>query len=79
MIYAAIVGQTGHVSQVNRFGILLGVVVIVACLVLAPMPLAVQLQNPNRSVVIYPNLLFVVPLLLLGVLLLLYGAAAKKS
>ena len=60
-------------------GLFLGVVVLAASLALAPMPLTVELQNPNRTVVIYPNLLFVVPLLLLGTLLVVYGATAKKS
>jgi hypothetical protein len=64
---------------VNRLVILLGVVVLALSIALAPMPLTVELQNPNRSVVIYPNLLFAVPLLLLGALLVLYGATEKKT
>jgi hypothetical protein len=64
---------------VNRLVILLGVIVLVVSFALAPMPLTVELQSPNRSVVIYPNLLFAVPLLLLGALLVLYGATVKKT
>jgi hypothetical protein len=67
------------VVYVNRLLILLGVVVLAVSFALAPMPLTVELQNPNRSVVIYPNLLFAVPLLLLGALLVLYGATLKKT
>jgi len=68
-----------EVGYVNRLGILLGVIVLAVSFALAPMPLTVELQNPTRSVVIYPNLLFVVPLLLLGALLILYGATVKKA
>jgi hypothetical protein len=63
----------------NKFGIILGFVVLLVALLAAPMPLIVGLQNPARSVVIYPNLLFSVPLILLGALLLLYGATAEKD
>lgn len=63
----------------NKFGILLGFLVLVVALLAAPIPLIVALQNPPRSVVIYPNLLFAVPLILLGALLLLYGATAGKN
>jgi len=64
---------------VNKFGILLGFLVLVVALLAAPIPLIVALQNPPRSVVIYPNLLFAVPLILLGALLLLYGATAGEN
>jgi hypothetical protein len=66
----------GRVGGVNKLGILLGFIVLVVALAAAPMPLMVELQNPVRNTVIYPNLLFAVPLILLGVVLLLYGAAA---
>jgi hypothetical protein len=66
----------GRMDNVNKLGILLGFIVLVGALAAAPMPLMVELQNPARNVVIYPNLLFAVPLILLGVVLLLYGAAA---
>jgi hypothetical protein len=61
---------------VNKLGILVGIVTLAIALGAAPMPLMVQLQNPAHNVVIYPNLLFAVPLIFLGVVLLLYGAAA---
>ena len=63
----------------NRLGLFLGVIVLVVSLAAAPMPLTVTLQNPARGVVIYPNLLFAVPLLLLSVLLILYGVTAEKT
>jgi hypothetical protein len=63
------------VASLNKLGILLGFIVLAVALAAAPMPLMVELQNPARNVVIYPNLLFAVPLILLGVVLLLYGAA----
>jgi len=65
-----------RVGSVIKLGILLGFIVLVVALAAAPMPLMVELQNPARNVLIYPNLLFAVPLILLGVVLLLYGAAA---
>jgi hypothetical protein len=68
-----------RVGSVNKFGILLGFLVLVVALLAAPIPLMVGLQNPARSVVIYPNLLFAVPLILLGALLLLYGATTGKN
>jgi len=43
------------------------------------MPLTIALQNPTRYVTLYPNVLIAVPLILLGVLLLLYGITAKAS
>ncbi len=64
-----------RVGSVNKLRILLGFIALVGALAAAPMPLMVELQNPARNVVIYPNLLFAVPLILLGVVLLLYGAA----
>ena len=68
-----------EVGYVSKLAILLGVVVLAVSFALAPMPLTVELQNPNRSIVIYPNLLLVIPLLLLGALLVLYGATVKKA
>lgn len=64
--------------MVNRFGLLLGAVVLGLTFSAAPIPLKVALQNPTRYVTIYPNLLFAIPLVLLGVLLLLYGVTAKN-
>jgi hypothetical protein len=58
---------------------LLGVLVLLVAVGTAPMPLETSLHDPTRSVVIYPNVLFAVPLILLGVLLLLYGATAKSA
>jgi hypothetical protein len=54
-----------RVDNVNKLGILLGFIVLMVALAAAPMPLMVELQNPVRNVVIYPNLLFAVPLILL--------------
>ncbi len=62
----------------NKLGILLGVVMVGVSFALSPMPLMVSLQNPTRNVVIYPNVLFAVPLILLGALLLLYGLTAEN-
>jgi len=63
----------------NKLGLGLGVVLLLAALGAAPMPLETTFTNPTRTVVIYPNLLFVVPLLLLSILLILYGVTAEKS
>ena len=57
----------------------MGIAVIAIVLATAPMPLVVSLTNPSRTVTLYPNLLFAVPLTLLGVLLLLYGIVAGKD
>jgi hypothetical protein len=62
----------------NRLGLFLGAVVLAVVLVTAPIPLIVTFQNPARNLTIYPNLLFAVPLILLAVLLLLYGATAEN-
>ena len=62
----------------NRLGLFLGAAVLAVVVVAAPIPLIVTLQNPARSVTIYPNLLFAVPLILLAALLLLYGATAEN-
>ena len=63
----------------NKVGTLLGILVLVVSIAAAPIPLALTMQNPTRNVVIYPNLLFAVPLFLLGALLLLYGATDEKG
>jgi hypothetical protein len=63
---------------VNRLGIILGILILAVAFAAAPVPLLVTLQNPTRAVVIYPNVLFAVPLILLGALLLLYGAVADN-
>jgi len=60
----------------NKLGIILGIIAVAISFAAAPMPLMVTLENPTRDVVIYPNFLFAVPLILLGALLLLYGATA---
>ena len=57
----------------------MGILVIAIVLVTAPMPLVVSLTNPPEDVTLYPNLLFAVPLTLLGVLLLFYGAVAGND
>jgi hypothetical protein len=58
---------------------MLGASILVIAILTAPMPLETTLTNPTRTVVIYPNLLFAFPMVLLGLLLLLYGATAQKS
>jgi peptidoglycan/LPS O-acetylase OafA/YrhL len=62
----------------NKRGIILGIVVLAIAFAAAPVPLTMTLQSPPRDVTIYPNVLFAVPLILLGVLLLLYGFTVKK-
>jgi type IV secretory pathway protease TraF len=66
-------------DSMNKLAIMLGVITLVVALAAAPMPLAETPQNSTKSVVIFPNTLFVVPLILLGTLLLLYGATWKKN
>ncbi|HMK84241.1 MAG TPA: hypothetical protein VK503_11030 [Candidatus Bathyarchaeia archaeon] len=63
----------------NKLGLGLGIILLVAALGTAPMPLVTTFSNPTRSVTIYPNLLFAVPLLLLSTLLILYGLSAEKT
>jgi len=63
----------------NKLGIILGVIIILIAIGTAPMPYQTILQNPVRIVVLYPNLLFAVPLILLGILLLLYGITLEES
>ena len=57
----------------NKLALGLGVIVLVIAIGLAPMPLNEELVDPTRNVTIYPSVLFAVPLILLGALLLLYG------
>ena len=57
----------------------MGIAVLALAFAAAPMPLSVSLVNPTRIVTIYPNLLFAVPMTLLGVLLLLYGVVAGND
>lgn len=63
----------------SKLAVILGVVVLAIAIATAPMPLTVTLENPTRSVTIYPNALFAVPLILLGSLLLLYGITVKNQ
>ena len=63
----------------NTFGLILGLLVLAVALGAAPMPLTSSVGNPPQTVTIYPNLLFAVPLTLLGALLVLYGVVAGKS
>ena len=63
----------------NKLVILLGTLLVFAAVGAAPMPLETILRNPIRTVVIYPNVLFAIPLILLGSLLLLYGLTAETS
>jgi len=63
----------------NNLAILLGALLVFVAVGVAPMPLETILRNPTRTVVIYPNVLFAIPLILLGTLLLLYGLTAETS
>jgi hypothetical protein len=63
----------------NKLVMLLGTLLVFAAVGAAPMPLETVLRNPTRTVVIYPNVLFAIPLILLGSLLLLYGVTAGTS
>jgi len=62
----------------NKAGLILGVIVLAVSFIAAPMPLPTRFENPSREVVIYPNLLFAAPMILLGALLVLYGATAER-
>jgi peptidoglycan/LPS O-acetylase OafA/YrhL len=59
--------------HMNKLAVALGIVILAIAMGAAPMPLTLTLSDPARNVSIYPNVLFAVPLMLLGVLLLLYG------
>ncbi len=61
----------------NKLALVLGAIVLVTAIGLAPMPLNETLADPTRNVTIYPNVLFAVPLILLGALLLLYGVTVS--
>lgn len=63
----------------NKLGILLGILLVLVSVAVAPIPLETVLRNPSRTVVIYPNVLFAIPMILLGSLLLLYGLTAQQS
>jgi len=63
----------------NKLVMLLGTLLVFAAVGAEPMPLETVLRNPTRTVVIYPNVLFAIPLILLGSLLLLYGVTAGTS
>jgi hypothetical protein len=63
----------------SKFAVILGVVVLAVLIAAAPMPLTITLENPTRSATIYPNVVFAVPLLLLGSLLLLCGITVKNQ
>jgi hypothetical protein len=62
----------------SRLAIVLGIVALAIAFGAAPIPLTATLQDPVRSVTIYPNILIAVPLILLGALLLLYGITVKN-
>ncbi len=56
-----------------------GTILLVIALGVSPIPLAITLSDPSREVVLYPNVLFAVPLILLSALLLLYGVTTDKK
>jgi hypothetical protein len=62
----------------SKLATILGIIVLAIAFGTAPMPLTLTLQDPTRNVTIYPNVLFAVPLILLGTLLLLYGVTVKN-
>jgi hypothetical protein len=64
-------------AKMNKLAVILGTVVLAVAIWAAPMPLTMTLNEPVRNVTIYPNVLLVVPLILLGTLLLLYGITLK--
>ena len=63
----------------SKLAMLLGIIVLILAFGAAPMPLTITLDNPARNVTIYPNILFAVPLILLGSLLLLYGLTVNRQ
>jgi hypothetical protein len=63
----------------NKLGLILGIVALAVAFAAAPIPLTVSLENPAQNATIYPNLLFAVPLTLLGALLVLYGAVTESD
>jgi len=62
----------------SKLATILGIIALAIAFGTAPMPLTLTLQDPTRNVTIYPNVLFAVPLILLGTLLLLYGVTVKN-
>jgi len=63
----------------NKLGLMSGTILLVTALGVSPIPLAITLSDPTREVVLYPNVLFAVPLILLSALLLLYGVTTDKK
>lgn len=63
----------------NKLGVILGILLLGIALALSPIPLSVTLSNPTREVVLYPNVLFAVPLILLSALLMLYGITTDRT
>jgi peptidoglycan/LPS O-acetylase OafA/YrhL len=63
----------------NRLAVTLGILVLAIAVGTAPMPLTLTLPDPASNVSIYPNVLFAVPLMLLGALLLLYGTTVDSQ
>jgi heme/copper-type cytochrome/quinol oxidase subunit 4 len=66
-------------SKMSKVAFILGIIVLIIAFSAAPMPMDTTFSDTSRIIVIYPNLLFAVPLTLLGALLLLYGITARKS
>ena len=62
-----------------KFVILLGALLVFVAVGVTPVPLETTLRSPTRTVVIYPNVLFAIPLILLGSLLLLYGLTGETG
>ncbi len=63
----------------NKLGLISGIILLIIVFVVSPIPLAITLSEPTREVVLYPNVLFAVPLILLSALLLLYGVTTGKK
>jgi hypothetical protein len=64
-------------GKMNKLALILGAIVLLVAIGAAPMPLNENLADPTRNVTIYPNVLFAVPLILLGAMLLLYGVTVS--
>lgn len=63
----------------NKLGLISGIILLIIAFGVSPIPLAITLSEPTREVVLYPNVLFAVPLILLSALLLLYGVITDKK
>jgi len=63
----------------NKLGLMSGIILLIIAFGVSPIPLAITLSEPTREVVLYPNVLFAVPLILLSALLLLYGVTTDKK